>query len=99
MVEMDCQNNSLTSITATGFDGAFFHGYGHHQGMKLQGNDLLTDAVYSMIDQMITANPATTVELDGNPCEINNVLQDGVTYTAAQLSALATSKSLTLILN
>ena len=97
--EMDCQNNSLTSITATGFDGAFFHGYGHHQGIKFQGNDLLTDAVYSMLDQMITANPATTVELDGNPCEINNVLQDGVTYTAAQLSALATSKSLTLILN
>ena len=97
--EMDCQNNSLTSITATGFDGAFFHGYGHHQGMKFQGNDLLTDAVYSMLDQMITANPVTTVELDGNPCEINNVLQDGVTYTAAQLSALATSKSLTLILN
>ncbi len=97
--EMDCQNNSLTSITATGFDGAWFHGYGHHQGMKFQGNDLLTDAVYSMLDQMITANPVTTVELDGNPCEINNVLQDGVTYTAAQLSALATSKSLTLILN
>jgi len=97
-----CNNNLLTNITAVGFDGSFQAAYHHHQVdyySDFKNNQLTTDALYSTIDQMAVCNPATAFELDGNPCEINNVLQDGATYTAAQLSALATSKSLTLILN
>ena len=100
LTQLVCNNNLLTNITAVGFDGSFQAGY--HYGdyyVDFKNNQLTTDALYSTIDQMAVCNPATVFELDGNPCEINNVLQDGVTYTAAQLSALATSKSLTLILN
>ena len=102
LTNLICHTNLLTNITAVGFDGSFQAGYHHHQGdyySDFKNNQLTTDALYSTIDQMAVCNPATAFELDGNPCEINNVLQDGVTYTAAQLSALATSKSLTLILN
>ena len=87
-------------MTAIGFDGSLYqHIHFGAYYSDFRNCALTTDALYSMVDQMAVCNPAAAFELDGNPCEIGNVLQDGITYTAAQLSALATSKSLTLILN
>lgn len=100
MTIFDCSNNALAEIIAINWDGAY-----HYHSMtgafypNLENNQMTTDAVYSMLEGSVTADPATILLLDGNPCEVADVLQDGTNYTAAQLTTLAASKNYGLQLN
>jgi len=97
---LDCYNNQLTSVIGEGFDGSYYaYGSMGAEGANFKNNLLTTDAIYALLDMMVIADPATFLEVDGNPCEVDNVLQDGILHTAAETSALAAARLITLVLN
>jgi hypothetical protein len=96
---LSCRDNpNLSEVIAAGTDGVFYYSSSHYT-LDFKDCALGTDAVYSMLDQMATADPQPSwIDLSGNPCDGGTSLTDGETYTGAETEALAAAKGYTLFI-
>ncbi|WOO43161.1 hypothetical protein [Rubellicoccus peritrichatus] len=59
---------------------------------------MTTDALYEMIDGALFDPTNGWITIYNTPASVGGVLQDGVNHTAAEVSALAASKNLTIVI-
>lgn len=98
-------NNLLSSLIMTGYDGAFYSGEVStttvsYYTANLTNNALTTDAVYLLLQNAVNCEVAyaTSLDIANNPACPSASLIDGATYTAAATAALAGTKGYTLLL-
>jgi len=95
LTQLICFDNpALALVDATGMDGASIAHTTTFFSMQFDGCGLSTDAVYTMLNGMLMADPTPSwIILTDNPCDGGSSLIDGTVYTAAQTNALAVSKN------